>query len=210
MDRLELVKVVAPYITAIVAVMVAAFTAWLSHRNWIKQFKIQRSEAILKEQIRLLHEAPKTLNDAMRLAAEAVYALACSDAFARAKSDTAANMFMKDYGEYQAKLLNLLGELEITQISVRLYFGEEAADMIATYRNVLLKTSVSSADIADVSSIIEQMVKNTDPDSTDMHVVISQAMPAVMPRIAHAFAAATEARLAVVRIMARGVARNDA
>ncbi|MBI3530427.1 MAG: hypothetical protein HY067_20980 [Betaproteobacteria bacterium] len=210
MDALEFVKAIAPYVTAVVAMLVAAFTAWLGHRNWIKQFKIQRSEAMLKEQIRLLQEVPKTLNDAMRLAMQTVYTLACSDAFARAQSSAAANEFMKDYSEYQARFHDLLSELEVPEISVRLYFGEEAADKIATYRNLLLHSSASSAHIGGASSAIEQLLRNADLNSIDMHALMAKATPTVMPYIAQAFTAAKEERLAVIRTMAARVVPNDA
>lgn len=48
MDSLDLVKAIAPYATAVIAVAAAAFTAWLSHRNWIKQFGVQRSKPSLR------------------------------------------------------------------------------------------------------------------------------------------------------------------
>lgn len=210
MDTLEFVKAIAPYVTAVVAVLVAAFTAWLGHRNWIRQFKIQRSEGVLKEQIRLLEEVPKALNDAMRVAIQVVYTLACSDAFARAQRLDLANMSIKDCREYQTKLHDLLGELEVPEISVRLYFGEEAADKISTYRNLLLQSSTSSAHIGGACSAIEQVLRNTELDSIDMHVLMATTMPTVMPHLAQAFTGAKEARLAVIRTMAARVVPNDA
>jgi hypothetical protein len=211
MDMLEFIKAIAPYVTALVAVLVAAFTAWLSHRNWIKQFKIQRSESILKEQIRLLQEVPKTLNDAVRLVAHTVWALACSDAFARAKIPEFANPLMKDRTEYQAKLTDLLAELEVPEVSVRLYFGEEAGKYFGTCRNLLTESVVRSAPhIAEVTSLVEQQLRNTDLASVDMNALIGRLMLTVMPVIEQAFAVSKEARFALIRAMAARVTPNEA
>ena len=210
MDAIEVIKAVAPYVTAVIAVLAAAFTAWLGHRNWIKQFKIQRSDALLKERIRLLTEVPKTLNDAMGLAVNTLYSLAASDAFARVQSATAANGMMKHFTENQEKLFEVLRELEIPEIAVRVYFGDVAAGKIASYRDLLLKTSASHAHIGQASSSIEQVLKATDLDSVDMHELMAKLVPLVMPHIANAFTPAKEARLEAIRAMATSVAANDA
>jgi hypothetical protein len=202
MDPLEVVKAVAPYVTAVVAVLAAAFTAWLSHRNWVKQFNIQRSEALLKEQIRLMREVPKALNDAIGMAVETLYALACSDAFARVNESAAANYFIDGYGANQAKLHELLRELEVSEIAARIYFDEAASSQISEFRNLLLKSSVSSAHIEATCIAILEARKSTGTQSEDMHALIARLVPVLIPRIAPAFVPAKDLRLAIVRTMA--------
>ena len=205
MDSLELVNAVAPYATAIVAIFAAAFTAWLSHRNRLKQFSIQRSEALLKEQIRLMQEVPKALNDALAMAVEALYSLACSDAFAKAQQSAAANSFMDSHRSYQAKLLELLRELELTEIAVRIYFGEQASQYVSDFRSMLLKASINSTQVEQVRAAIGEALASIDLQSDDMQAVIAKLVPAVMPHIALVFAPAKELRLAAVRAMASRV-----
>lgn len=53
-DWLEVLRAVGPYATAIIAILASSVAAWLAHRNWLKQFVIEKSYVLKQEQIRPL------------------------------------------------------------------------------------------------------------------------------------------------------------
>jgi hypothetical protein len=69
---LEIVKAAGPYITAIVAIIISALTAWLTHRNWLKQFLAEKTFVFRDEQRSLVKEISSKLIQAINLAVESL------------------------------------------------------------------------------------------------------------------------------------------
>jgi len=69
---LEVIQALGPYVTAIVALVVAALTAWLAHRHWLQQFLTEKSFTLREEKIRLLQDIPTKLMRAALLSQNAL------------------------------------------------------------------------------------------------------------------------------------------
>ncbi|OQY86793.1 MAG: hypothetical protein B6D40_00625 [Anaerolineae bacterium UTCFX3] len=158
-DWLEVIKAVAPYVTAIIAIIASTIAAWMTHRNWLKQFMVEKSHLRRQERVRLLQEIHIKLSDAMRLVAEAQWSHLSSRLFTRlireneslpaeqrAGFENMADQSMNEYNELVGKLSGNMPDYSTLPLTSRIYFGKETSKALEKFLASLQKAMILTDD----------------------------------------------------------------
>lgn len=165
---LQAAQALGPYVTAIVAIVAAVVTGWLTHRNWLKQFTVQKSFAFDQERIRLLSTIPQKVFTVFRLAQEALVWRCMYEAMAIATRSTAripdvAKATMRSVSESHsetiARLTPMFDELYAMCIMSKVYFGEITRQALADAVN-RLQLIVEPSTSKEYASWRDSMVQN--------------------------------------------------
>jgi len=151
---LEITKTLAPYATAITAIIVSPLVAWLAHRSWMKQFSHEKSYLLQQEKARLLQEMPPRLLKAVSIHMNNLMALASFEVQVKIlKEGKGTDADVKRYRILLEKSKAAADEVATTSvdsfslpITARVYFGEVAANAIVDFFESLNSESMSEAN----------------------------------------------------------------
>jgi hypothetical protein len=143
-DWLEVLQTLGPYVTAIVAILASMLTAWLTHRNWLKQYLTEKSFALREERLRLLQEIPRKLATVALLSENNLLFRALFGAATRLAQEyqdqpegaLAAGMvesFGQRLHETTEQWNQMTTDLYVLPITSRIYFGDETGQAIEAF-----------------------------------------------------------------------------
>lgn len=158
---LEIVKAVAPYITAIVAIMVSALTAWMAHRNWMKQFLVEKTFVFRDEQRSLLKKIPSKLIQAGFLGVQSLVWQAILTAILRliseekvSRNEEKINLMHERHHQAVQQLSAMITEVYTFRITSRVYFGEDAGRAVESCLTKLQEITVPGPEYKAAESEI--------------------------------------------------------
>ncbi len=212
---LDAVESLAPYVTAVAALAVAAFTAWLAHRSWIKQFQAERFWAHREEQVRLLQEIPHKLT-AVHFSSQAAFIWrtlweAVENALSQRPSvsgdaQALAHQLNAKYSEANQALHKLQAELYVLRITARIYFGETAGKAVEKSLKALQQFSERGPENValrkDLELGLEKLLDEEEEPSQWMNAALNQMQSTLGPMsegVQGAIGAAVDAMAAVMR-----------
>jgi hypothetical protein len=190
---LEIVKAVGPYITAIVAIIISALTASLTHRNWLKQFSVEKTFAFRDEQRSLLKEIPAKLIQASYLVVQSLIwqgMLTVLISFVKEGKvpDDPEKMNALHERHHQAvqQFSTVVTELYISRITARVYFGEDAGRAVESCLATLQGITIVAPEYKAAQSELYVNLKTALEDkevSEDMTKMILQFNQRMVPLI---------------------------
>ena len=179
---LEVIQALGPYVTAIVALVVAALTAWLAHRHWLQQFLTEKSFTLREEKIRLLQEIPTKLMRAALLSQNALIWRAmyvATETVAQEREhvpDEAIHTILalkEKHTEATAQIQQLSLDLYTLRITSRVYFGEETGLAVETALGLLPRLLAPEPEYTQLTEGFRQNLRHALDRKLDLGQLIS-------------------------------------
>src|SRR5262245_5536120 len=178
----EVVKALGPYVTAIIAIIASALTAWVGHRYWLKQFVTEKAFAIRQDRIRLLQEIPQKIMKAIMLSQSALIWRALWEVSSNLIQEReglpeaafeAEQQFLQRHREATEQLHEMLSELYVMRISSRIYFGKKTGQAV----EASLKSMQQFIEPGQAYTEIRNAIYEHFSNALDSGVQIDQLIP---------------------------------
>ncbi len=197
LNWIELAKTLGPYATAITAIVAVFMASWLAHKNWLKQFAVERSDILRRERTRLSEEVLLKVVKATSLASKFLELRALI--FATSKlmdekflSNEALVMLVelnKRSHETSAQVQEMFAEVVALSVPVSIYFGNKASQAITSTMEFLgTLGNLSSPYSEGLQRIAYEAIRGAggiDPASVGsrLHEEFGSVLKELLPRL---------------------------
>ena len=213
-DWLEVLKAIGPYVTAIIAIIASSITAWLTHRNWLKQFLIEKSFVLRQEQIRLLQEIPKKLTDTQHLAVQMKIWPMLRDLLfqflqeneslpneMRSGIEAIDDRLVQAQNNTAEQFSQMSTEFETLRIILGLYFGRETEEALVAFIKEVAQALQPNPKYDEIRNNLNDLVKNAAKGAESQSQLFAEFVGKAQQGMEPLFEEVQQSKVQVIRSM---------